>query len=216
VFLSVVVAAAPPATVNKIPSKLIKLLNHVSSKSSSSNLISDHHLPLLLEPFRYASESDGSYDSRSGDLSLSLSLSVLAATTSATKPSSDSTSAVGANSVSLNEEQILEFIKLFLEYGSSISICDGKGNTALHYAAMKGYDKIGKYLLNKGCSVNYQNNDGNAPVHLASLHGHAPFLEMLASLGKNLVLFCFIFILISLSLSLSVSLSLSLSPLIAL
>jgi hypothetical protein len=188
VFLCfLLVSAAAPPSVNKIPSKLIKLLNHVSSKASSSNPLSDHHLPLLLEPFRYSSDSDGNYDNpqRSGGLSLSLSVP---GSSSATKSTSVDAAAAASSStvVSLNEDQILDFIKLLLEYGSSISICDGKGNTALHYAAMNGYDKIGKYLLNKGCSVNYQNNDGNASVHLASLHGHAPFLEMLASLGENL------------------------------
>jgi hypothetical protein len=85
----------------------------------------------------------------------------------------------------LNESAVYDICKALLESGVSVNATDKNGNTSLHIAAFKGYDKVGKLLLNKGCGVNVVNEEGNAAVHLASLHGHAPMLEMLAGLGAN-------------------------------
>lgn len=85
----------------------------------------------------------------------------------------------------LAENLIYDLCKVLLEFGALVNAVDNRGNTCLHNAAIKGYDKLGKLLLNKGCVVNTVNDEGNAAVHLAALHGHAPMLEMLAGLGAN-------------------------------
>lgn len=80
---------------------------------------------------------------------------------------------------------IIEICKLLMDYGASVTFTDAQGNTALHYAALIGNERVGKLLLAKGCPVNAVNNDGDAAVHLAAKAAHGPFLEMLASLGAN-------------------------------
>lgn len=83
------------------------------------------------------------------------------------------------------EATSVEICRLLIESGASVNLADDKGDTCLHFAAVKGYDKLCKLLLKKGCSANAINEEGNAAVHLAALHGHASTLELLAQLGAN-------------------------------
>jgi len=80
---------------------------------------------------------------------------------------------------------VLGICKELMEHGASASILDSAGASCLHRAALSGYDKVGRFLLNKGCPVNAVSSDGNAAVHIAALAGHALFLEMLADFGAN-------------------------------
>jgi acetoin utilization deacetylase AcuC-like enzyme len=84
-----------------------------------------------------------------------------------------------------DEAVVCELLSLLLVHGASASLTDSKNNTALHFAATKGLESVGRLLLNKGCPVNLQNSDGDAATHIAAQHGYGAFLEMLVDLGAN-------------------------------
>ncbi len=80
---------------------------------------------------------------------------------------------------------LYDTVKVLLDHGASSSSVDANGNSALHYAAEKGLDRIGELLLTKGALINLCNKDGDAAVHIAAKEGHIPFVHMLARLGAN-------------------------------
>jgi hypothetical protein len=88
---------------------------------------------------------------------------------------------------SINQSVILQLCSILIDYGVSTHIIENSsGNSCLHFAARKGYEKVGKLLLSKGCPLNNQNfNDGDTAAHIAAKLGNVPFLLMLADLGAN-------------------------------
>jgi len=67
-----------------------------------------------------------------------------------------------------NVEQLLEVFEQPDEI-YDVNHQDGTGNTALHYAALKGYlDILNELLEHEGCDVDYVNYlEGATPLHLA-------------------------------------------------
>lgn len=84
-----------------------------------------------------------------------------------------------------NEDVVLSLVKALLEYGASPTITSSIGFSCLHYAAERGYDRVGRLLLNRGCPVNAVTPEGNTSGHIAALNGHGRFLELLADFGAN-------------------------------
>jgi ankyrin repeat protein len=58
-------------------------------------------------------------------------------------------------------------IELLLEQGLSINGIDANGRTALHGAALQGYDDVIKYLVSKGADLNVKDKGGFTPVDTA-------------------------------------------------
>ena len=56
---------------------------------------------------------------------------------------------------------------------------DANGRVALHFAALKGFVEIAKYLLEIFCDVMIQDSSGSTPLHLACESGHEPIIELL-------------------------------------
>jgi hypothetical protein len=89
-------------------------------------------------------------------------------------------------SLSLKTTSVLSICTLLVQHGASVSLTDAQGNTALHLAAARGLDTVGRLLINKGCPVNAQNTtDHDAAIHIAARHGHAAFLEMVIEFGAH-------------------------------
>ena len=68
-----------------------------------------------------------------------------------------------------------------------LAIADNKGDTALHYAAVAGYDDAGKLinvLMQKGANVNAQNKNGQTPLFCAVHEDRAKNLATLIINGK--------------------------------
>lgn len=86
---------------------------------------------------------------------------------------------------SINQTLLYSMCMLLMEHGASPSLVDSTGNTALHYAAIHGHERIGRLLLTKGCPLNLQNMQGDTATHIAARNGRAAFIEMLADLGAN-------------------------------
>lgn len=60
--------------------------------------------------------------------------------------------------------QTARIIGLLLEYGATSDVADEDGNTALHFAAIRGTAKVAKFLIDLGADPYRQNNAGNIPV----------------------------------------------------
>ena len=74
-----------------------------------------------------------------------------------------------------SDEVAFEACKILIEKGrANIFINDGtkekgksKGNTALHFAIMKKYTNLSKYLIREGADIEHYNDDDMTPLHLA-------------------------------------------------
>lgn len=74
-----------------------------------------------------------------------------------------------------SNEVAFEACKILIEEGrANIFINDGtkekgksKGNTALHFAIMKGNVDLSKYLIRRGADIEHYNDDDMTPLHLA-------------------------------------------------
>ncbi len=68
---------------------------------------------------------------------------------------------------------------------TEINALNGDGLTPLHIAAIRGYDKVVKTLLEVGALPEERTNNGQTPLHWAVLNGHANVVEVLLAAGTN-------------------------------
>lgn len=59
-----------------------------------------------------------------------------------------------------------------------IFFSDDHGFSPLHWAAMKGYNKIVEMLLLRGARVNATNRGDDTPLHVSAAHGHKEIVNM--------------------------------------
>jgi ankyrin repeat protein len=71
---------------------------------------------------------------------------------------------------SRNEDDILNFARSLLQYGTGVNIRTTKEWTLLHAASFGGRLEIVKLLLEHGAVTNVEDNEGSTPLHLVS-HG---------------------------------------------
>jgi uncharacterized protein len=62
---------------------------------------------------------------------------------------------------------------------TDINSIDKDGNTALHFAADRGYIEIVKLLLSRGALLNLVDTEGNTPLMLATLCEHNDVINIL-------------------------------------
>ena len=79
----------------------------------------------------------------------------------------------------IDERNSLQTVQLLVEPGADINATDASGNTALHHAAIKGYDMIVQSLVDSGANLNTKNNRGQTP--LAAVLAYKPAQAFLAS-----------------------------------
>jgi hypothetical protein len=75
------------------------------------------------------------------------------------------------------EAVTLEAVRLAAERGVDVNVANADGNTALHAAAVRGYDTVVKFLVEKGAKVDVKNKKGQTPLAAAtegSLSGSTP------------------------------------------
>jgi len=65
------------------------------------------------------------------------------------------------------EAESIEAIKVCLEAGVDINAADGRGQTALHGAALQGYDDVVRFLLKNGAKIDVKDNRGFTPIDAA-------------------------------------------------
>ncbi|HSP68763.1 MAG TPA: ankyrin repeat domain-containing protein [Bryobacteraceae bacterium] len=65
------------------------------------------------------------------------------------------------------EADAVEAIQLCLDAGVDINAANGQGQTALHAAALKGYDKVVQFLADRGANLNAKDRQGKTPLDAA-------------------------------------------------
>jgi ankyrin repeat protein len=66
-----------------------------------------------------------------------------------------------------NEDEIIETIDIMLAQGLEIDAVDRGGRTALHGAALQGYDKVVAALVERGADLTLTDSDGFTPLDTA-------------------------------------------------
>ena len=65
------------------------------------------------------------------------------------------------------ETQAIEAIRLSLGAGADINATDGRGQTALHGAALQGFDEVVRFLVESGADVNIEDSREFTPLEAA-------------------------------------------------
>ena len=74
------------------------------------------------------------------------------------------------------EEQAIGSIQLCLDAGADVNATDHQGETALHGAAQKGYDKVVQFLADHGAKLDVKDKKGRTPLDAANgLMGNGGF-----------------------------------------
>src|SRR5258708_28573361 len=93
-----------------------------------------------------------------------------------------SSAAIPASATSELREDRRSLIELLVRGGVDVSVRDGDGNSALHYAVQRGEAAIVELLLKNGADYEATNNDGVSPLlHATRLKRPEIALELLAS-----------------------------------
>ena len=72
----------------------------------------------------------------------------------------------------------LDAIKLFVEKGADVNAVNNTGNSALHYAAQNGNERMVEYLMGKGAKTDIKNKQGRTPVELAKGRASEIFIRI--------------------------------------
>lgn len=75
-----------------------------------------------------------------------------------------------------------------MDYGTSVDIQNGEGQTPLHIAAAEGDEILVKYFYGVRASASITDNQDRTPMHLAAEYGHAHIIELLADKFKASIL----------------------------
>jgi ankyrin repeat protein len=81
----------------------------------------------------------------------------------------------------------LEAIKLFLQAGADINGVNIVGNTAMHYAAQTGANRIVEFLATSGAKLDVKNKDGKTPLDMALAPGPRQMYDNASGAQKSTV-----------------------------
>lgn len=79
----------------------------------------------------------------------------------------------------------LDEVKKCLKEGASIHYKDKRGNTALHYSALKGDIACLIYLIQQGADIHNKNKNGCTAMILSAQGGHLNCLQYLLTLSPD-------------------------------
>lgn len=92
---------------------------------------------------------------------------------------------------SLNREEILiKFLSMMKSPNSFIpslnwGICNSEGQTMLHLAIFKNYNKLSYFLIKNGSRVDYKDKNGFTPIHFAFINGNRKSINLLNKFNAN-------------------------------
>ena len=79
---------------------------------------------------------------------------------------------------------VKDIVSMLLKARVSINAKNREGNDALLLSAMKGYLKLGQFLIENRADIRTRNNQGNTVLHEAAKHGHAELMEVLLTVPQ--------------------------------
>ena len=56
---------------------------------------------------------------------------------------------------------------MILDAGADVNAANDQENTALHFAALRGNDKVVQYLISCGAKIDVKNKQGKTPAEVA-------------------------------------------------
>lgn len=77
-------------------------------------------------------------------------------------------------------------VRRHLNEGANVNQKDENGQTALHYAAQRGYTEVARTLIERGAWVNPKDKEGRTPLIVASEIGYTPMIDLLIAKGANI------------------------------
>ncbi len=80
----------------------------------------------------------------------------------------------------------IQAMDALLEAGADVNAADHTGMTALHAAALLGWQDGARWLLAHGADRNKRDNFGDLPSHTAAIHGQGGILKILFEAGDSL------------------------------
>ncbi len=83
--------------------------------------------------------------------------------------------------VNASKNKCPEIKNIIARYEVNLDAQDGRGATALHWAAVRRSADALKLLCEKGADVNVRNNDGETPLHIAARNGYTEIMRELLS-----------------------------------
>lgn len=83
------------------------------------------------------------------------------------------------------EDESLELVKLFLNFGANIEAIDRNGNTVLHYAALNQQVDVIAFMLNQGLNIESRNQSYDTPLFHAIRNQNWKVFEFLLNHGAN-------------------------------
>ena len=75
-------------------------------------------------------------------------------------------------------------MKILLDHGADVNLCDSAGYAPLMVAALRGDASLARYLISRGASLSDTTHDGRTPLDLARQNGHLAFEERVVGTGK--------------------------------
>lgn len=79
----------------------------------------------------------------------------------------------------------LTWTSFMLSRGANPNIKDLKGNAALHFAALLGFQEGAELLLSRGAQVNLGNSSGETPLIIAVQQRNIPMIRLLLASGAD-------------------------------
>lgn len=76
--------------------------------------------------------------------------------------------AIGGGPIPATEEQRVAAIRFCLDRGADVNALDGRGMTALHRAADRGFDTVVQYLAERGAKLDIKDQDGRTALDVAN------------------------------------------------
>ena len=76
-----------------------------------------------------------------------------------------------------------DIVKILLDNGANVAVCDNEGLTPLHYSVIRGNTECAQWLIEKGADVNACDNEDRTPLYHIVFHQNTNCAKLLIKKG---------------------------------